>query len=244
MLVHPTASPPLYISCMGFFNLFISYIVSTCAWTDYSGLIISHAHTCSSFCFCFVLIYHIQLDLSHFANDTNCRGFGGKRRLLGPAVAYVVCIWVHVHAHVNMWGSGMCVLTMEVYHGPFVSAQCTFEIASGCAGCFTMFWTISSNKSQLKLLVSVSQAEWQTAYPPKSWRRRCRRGEGQRDRTPKMNSTPGPNPQKRARRRAEKHQIDPPRMVVVRYSVFGEMACSIYFIQTHINNNTVWLSAS
>lgn len=76
MLVHPTASPPLYISCMGFFNLFISYIVSTCAWTDYSGLIISHTHTCSSFCF--VLIYHILLDLSHFANDIKLPGLRGK----------------------------------------------------------------------------------------------------------------------------------------------------------------------
>lgn len=35
-------------------------------------------------------------------------------------------------------------------------------------GVLTMFWTISSNKSQPKLLVSVSVAKWQTVHPPKS----------------------------------------------------------------------------
>lgn len=36
-------------------------------------------------------------------------------------------------------------------------------------GVLTMFWTISSNKSQPKLLVSVSLVKWQTVHPPKSW---------------------------------------------------------------------------
>lgn len=34
----------------------------------------------------------------------------------------------------HMWVWHVCVLTMEVYHGPFVPAQCAYEIASGCGG--------------------------------------------------------------------------------------------------------------
>lgn len=50
----------------------------------------------------------------------------------------------------------------------------------------TMFWTISSNKSQPKLLVSVSLAKWQTVHPPKSsllrYKQAVRKTEGQRNR--------------------------------------------------------------
>lgn len=35
------------------------------------------------FLFCFVLIYHIQLDLSHFANDTKLLGLRGKAATFG-----------------------------------------------------------------------------------------------------------------------------------------------------------------
>lgn len=83
MLVHPTASPPLYISCMGFFNLFISCNVSTWSWADYSGLIISHRCTCSTFLFSFLLVYNILLYLSHFTNDLSCWGFRGKAATFG-----------------------------------------------------------------------------------------------------------------------------------------------------------------
>lgn len=54
-------------------------------------------------------------------------------------------------------------------------------------GVLTMFWTISSNKSQPKLLVSVSLAKWQTVHPPKSLllpnrqKGRGRQTEGQRN---------------------------------------------------------------
>lgn len=65
-----------------------------------------------------------------------------------------------------MRGPGMCVLTMEVYHGHLYRPSEPTKLPLG-VGVLTMFWTISSNKSQPKLLVSVSVAKWQTVHPPK-----------------------------------------------------------------------------
>lgn len=66
----------------------------------FSGLIISHRHTRSTSCF--VLVSHILLYLSHFTNDTNCRGFRGK----------VVTFGAH-HGHEDFLYIGACARSCE-----------------------------------------------------------------------------------------------------------------------------------
>ena len=62
-----------------------------------------------------------------------------------------------------MRGCGACVLTTGHLQRPSAPTKLPLGV-----GVLTMFWTISSNKSQPKLLVSVSVAKWQTVHPPKA----------------------------------------------------------------------------
>lgn len=95
---------------------------------------------------------------------------------------------VYVHADVCTCAGLACVCwpwryTMGHLYRPSAPTKLPLGV-----GVLTMFWTISSNKSQPKLLVSVSLAKWQTVHPPKSSLRRNRQGgrrrqtEGQRNR--------------------------------------------------------------
>lgn len=115
--------------------------------------------------------------------------YGGYRERCDFMSALLVCTCVSVCACwcEYVWAWHVCVdhggIPWAICIGPVHLRNCLWV-----CGVLTMFWTISSNKSQPKLLVSVSLAKWQTVYPPKSsllrYRQegRGRQTEGQRNR--------------------------------------------------------------
>lgn len=158
MLVH--LSLPLYVSRISF-SLYVSHTTSTCVWQpDYFSslslpLLCLYAAICG--------IYH------NFTIGPN--GLCGTYRW---QVWREVCICESVHECMCMLmcmcvcRPGMCVCwpwryTMGHLYRPSAPTKLPLGV-----GVLTMFWTISSNKSQPKLLVSVSLAKWQTVHPPKS----------------------------------------------------------------------------
>ena len=79
-----------------------------------------------------------------------------------------MCEKVYVHVNVCMYKGRACVCWPWRYTiGHLYRPSAPTKLPLG-VGVLTMFWTISSNKSQPKLLVSISLAKWQNVHPPKS----------------------------------------------------------------------------